>query len=281
MRESVRQIPNYSLYGDSGENNPVGFGHIETIAERSSLHDWEIAPHRHHYSVQVLLVSEGEVEVSLDDMATRQAGPCHVAIPAGSVHGFRFVPGTRGHVLTLGQEFARRVEGKDDPLADLLAQGGHGPLSEEQARRVTLLADELLVLAQAWNGANGLFRALAEALLRSLPITPAGDQSCGDRRLAQFRDLVERHLAEHRPISFYAASIGTTQRTLARLVQHRLDCTPLEAINRRLALEARRLLRYTNASVAQVADELGFTDPSYFSRFYLRMTGSRPAAERG
>jgi AraC family transcriptional activator of pobA len=54
----------------------------------------------------------------------------------------------------------------------------------------------------------------------------------------------------------------------------------MDVVHRRLVSEARRLLRYTNATAAQVAAELGFDDPSYFSRFYLRLTGRRPAQER-
>lgn len=282
MNANAPHIPAYILYGEVGAASTSGFGHIETIAERSSLHDWEIAPHRHRHSVQVLIVSDGAVQVSLDGATAHLAGPCHITVPAGAVHGFRFAPGTRGHVLTLGQEFAGRTAGADDPLGHLLAKGGQGPLLPGSARRVGVLAEELLALGQGWAAPAGPFHALAEALLRSLPAataTPAGE-SQDHRRLALFRHLVETHLAEHRPVSFYARSIGTTERTLARLVQRGLGYTPLEAINRRAALEARRLLRYTNASVAQVADELGFADASYFSRFYLRMTGIRPASER-
>jgi AraC family transcriptional activator of pobA len=54
----------------------------------------------------------------------------------------------------------------------------------------------------------------------------------------------------------------------------------MDVVHRRLTLEAQRLLRYTNATAAQVSAELGFDDPSYFSRFYLRMTGRRPAEDR-
>lgn len=71
-----------------------------------------------------------------------------------------------------------------------------------------------------------------------------------------------------------------TRRTLSRLTAVGLDCSPMEVVHRRLALEARRLLRYTNASAVQVAAELGFDDPSYFSRFYRRMTGVRPGEDR-
>ncbi|MEP6869434.1 MAG: helix-turn-helix domain-containing protein [Novosphingobium sp.] len=280
MTDRPATIPSYVLYGEEAGANPTGFGHIETIAERSLLHDWEIAPHRHRDSVQVLFLSAGEVAVTLDGHVSRHVGPCHVTIPAGAVHGFRFSPQTCGYVLTLGQEFARRSEGPGDPLAKLLTEGGRGPLPPDTARRINVLADELLALARNWPGSGGPFHALAEALLRSLPVSSSGGESGDDRRLALFRHLVEVHLAEHRPVSFYAASIGVTERTLGRLVQRRLGCTPKEAVHRRLVLEARRLLRYTNASVAQVADELGFDDPSYFSRFYLRMTGNRPARER-
>ena len=56
--------------------------------------------------------------------------------------------------------------------------------------------------------------------------------------------------------------------------------TPLQFINRRMLFEARRRLRFTNASCAEVAAELGVEDPSYFSRFCLRMTGHRPTLEK-
>ena len=101
-----------------------------------------------------------------------------------------------------------------------------------------------------------------------------------DRRLARFRQLVEVNMAAHRDLDFYAKGLGTTVRTLTRLTREHLGASPQMLINRRLALEAQRLLRFTNASVTQVAGELGFADPSYFSRFYLRMTGRRPQADK-
>jgi hypothetical protein len=37
-------IPSFTLFGEEDRGNLAGFGHIETIAARSSLHDWEITP---------------------------------------------------------------------------------------------------------------------------------------------------------------------------------------------------------------------------------------------
>jgi AraC family transcriptional activator of pobA len=272
-------IPTFALYGEDHWQSPAGFAHIETIAARSALHDWAIAPHRHDRAVQLLLVHEGPAQVTLDGTLFALDGPAFIVVPTGVVHGFRFATHTAGHVLTLAQEFVSRAHGPADGLGALLTRGGHGSLAEPAARRVMRLADELISLGETGLAGDALFDSLAEALVRALL---AGDHapSTGDRRLAVFRHMVETHLAEHRLLTFYARSIGTTVRTLTRLTRRHLGQSPQGLINQRLALEAQRLLRYTGASVNTVATELGFPDPSYFSRFYLRMTGHRPQHDK-
>jgi AraC family transcriptional regulator, transcriptional activator of pobA len=42
----------------------------------------------------------------------------------------------------------------------------------------------------------------------------------------------------------------------------------LDLLHERMLLDARRLLAYTAAPVVEVARDLGFEDPSYFSRFF-------------
>lgn len=271
-------IPAYTLYGESEGPSDPDFLHIETIVERSSLHGWEIIPHRHHHSIQVLIIAKGAVDVALDGSVCRLDGPCHVTVPVGAVHGFRFAHGTHGWVVTIGQEFNARTVGPNDALGALLTTGGAAPLEHKAARRIALLAGELMHVKWERPETN-LFRALLEALLRSLPQADAVHLSA-DRRLGLFRHLVEAHLTEHRPVGFYAASLGMTVRTLNRLCVQQIGCSPLVAINRRLTSEAQRLLRYTNATVSQISEELGFVDSSYFSRFYLRMTGERPTSAR-
>jgi AraC family transcriptional activator of pobA len=281
MSNPAPAIPSYGLFGEGAGHNAPGFAHIETIAERSSLHDWEITPHRHEHGIQVLIIASGHVDVTVDGASFALDPPGFIALPAASVHGFRFAPATQGHVLTLSQDFLTRARGASDPLRVLLTKGGHGTLPMGAAGRVARLAQDMLTLTQDWQSDDLLFHALAEALVRSLPaVADAQNETLDDRRLALFRHLVEIHLSEHRNLAFYAQSIGCTERTLARLTHARMGHSPLALIHRRLALEAARMLRYTNASVVQVAHALGFNDPSYFSRFYLRMTGRRPQSER-
>ena len=137
-----------------------------------------------------------------------------------------------------------------------------------------MLAEELLALTGHWEPDRLLVDALFESLLRSV-VKPAGER-LSDPRIASFRQLVERHFHEQRPIVFYARALGLTPRSLARLCRRCLGRTPQQVLAGRLAGEATRMLRDGSANAGQVADALGFCDPSYFSRFYKRTTGRTP-----
>jgi AraC family transcriptional activator of pobA len=54
----------------------------------------------------------------------------------------------------------------------------------------------------------------------------------------------------------------------------------LQVVHQRLLLEAKRNLIYTNMTVNQLAERLGFADPAYFSRFFRRLSGASPKAFR-
>lgn len=278
----ISLIPSFLLYGEELGETPANFAHIETIATRSALHDWEIEPHRHLQSVQALLVFRGQLEFRCDAVVSRLGAPCFMTVPIGSVHGFRVSPDTAGYVLSLSAHFATRASGPEDPMLRLLTRGGSGAIPESVMTRAEWLCAELLSVQGDWHAPQPLFLALAEALLRSLYQSDARSDEgpTHDERLARFRHLIELHMREHRRIAWYARQLATTEKTLTRACRQRLGCTPSHLIHARLTLEAQRLLYFTNASVVQVAEDLGFSDPSYFSRFYRRMTGRRPLADK-
>ena len=52
-------LPLFHLYGDPPDDQAFDFIHIETIASRSSIHDWTIRAHRHRNLFQILLIERG------------------------------------------------------------------------------------------------------------------------------------------------------------------------------------------------------------------------------
>ena len=88
MEKTLAHVQNYSLFGESTHLPDVL--HCETIADRSELHDWELAPHRHARLHQVLLVTSGGGWATLDGKTHALPKGALVNVPPEHVHSFRF-----------------------------------------------------------------------------------------------------------------------------------------------------------------------------------------------
>ena len=97
---------------------------------------------------------------------------------------------------------------------------------------------------------------------------------------ARFRDLLERDFVTAHDVGHYARQLGYSSRTLGRATRAVAGETPKQAIDRRIILEARRLLAHSDRPITVVSRELGFGDPSNFSTFFVRWTGVAPTAFR-
>src|SRR5690606_16185864 len=61
------EIPQYALYGEAVQDVDERFLHVESIAERSALHDWTIRPHAHRDLHHLLLVQKGGGVLHVED----------------------------------------------------------------------------------------------------------------------------------------------------------------------------------------------------------------------
>jgi len=95
-----------------------------------------------------------------------------------------------------------------------------------------------------------------------------------------FRHLLEENYKKLHTVKDYAALLNVTTKTLNQYVGECSSYTPLELINNRITLESKRLLRYSNMTVKEIAFRLGFEDPSYFVKFFKRQEKRSPADYR-
>ena len=98
--------------------------------------------------------------------------------------------------------------------------------------------------------------------------------------LGQYLRLVEAHYREHLSVEEFAARLNIPSLQLNQLCRALSGQTALQVIHQRLLLEARRNLIYTRMSIGQLSDSLGFSDPTYFARFFKRLSGQTPTAYR-
>ena len=88
--------------------------------------------------------------------------------------------------------------------------------------------------------------------------------------------LVNTHSKKERNVNFYADKLCLTPRYLNTVIRQASQQTVMDWINQSIILEAKVLLKHSNLLVYQVSDELNFPNPSFFSKFFKRMTGMTP-----
>ena len=93
-----------------------------------------------------------------------------------------------------------------------------------------------------------------------------------------FKLAVETHLTDQHDVHTIAQKLGMTTSTLYGIVKEFSGVSPKEWMTNRLMLEAQRKLQYSNSSVKELAYELGFNDPDYFSRLFKKSTGKSISA---
>src|SRR3974390_565957 len=120
-------LPLFHLYGDPPDDSAFDFIHIETIASRSSVHDWTIRAHRHRNLFQILLIEKGGGEMSFETATVTFAAPAAILVPATTVHGFRFTPRvTDGWVVSFTEDVADALgDQSGEALARLKAVAAH------------------------------------------------------------------------------------------------------------------------------------------------------------
>lgn len=96
--------------------------------------------------------------------------------------------------------------------------------------------------------------------------------------LAKFRAAVETDFARTRSVAHYARAVGVSERVLHTACAA-AGASPKQLIDRRVALEAQRLLAHTAASVKELAADLGFSEPTNFVRFFARHAGGETPAD--
>lgn len=285
-----RKIPAYVLYGEAPQRIAGSMLHIETIEARSAGHRWQIGLHRHPALHQLIFVRRGHGVVLADGGRSQYRPPAIVLVPAGTVHGFEFEPGTHGYVISVSVELLGDLAQREPAVAALFAQPAvmeaHADdlHATDLGRSVRMLAREF-ARPDARDGLtlHGWLEVLLGNLLRviRLPPNPA-DPLVGQRRqlMTRFSELLEQRFRDHQTVSDFARALHVSESRLRSVCLASTGQSPIQLIHARILLEAKRQLHYSDHAVREIGYALGFQDPAYFTRFFSRLTGESPRAFR-
>ena len=92
----------------------------------------------------------------------------------------------------------------------------------------------------------------------------------------RYQALVDKHFHRVHRTADYARKLAITPGHLTSLCTAHLGRSAKRLLQERIALEARRLLLYSDRTAESIAQQLGFADSSYFGRFFRKMSGKSP-----
>lgn len=95
-------------------------------------------------------------------------------------------------------------------------------------------------------------------------------------KIYQYKKLIEAHFSKRKLPSFYADKLNITTNHLNKLCKEETGKTAGDIIRKHILLESQRQLRFTTLSINEIADELGFDNPSYFITFFKKQVGITP-----
>lgn len=120
---------------------------------------------------------------------------------------------------------------------------------------------------------------LKQLIIHSVRIQKENHQLKENIESKLFKDfsiLVEMNFKKLHSVTDYANRLGVSPKSLTKNFQKIGTNTPSEFIKNRIILEAKRQVLYSTNSVKQIAFDLGFNDPAYFSRFFTKSTTKSP-----
>lgn len=284
--EGIRTFPfpvEHSVGGVGMQIGPMGAGrtwHSDAPLDRVHRIDFHV----------VMLFDEGPVRHMIDFAEHEAEAGDLLWIRPGQVHRFSTSSEYRGTVLTMQPGFLPRatVEAAGLYRYDLPPLLRPGPAQLAGLRAALAQLRREYDDSAAGTLPPGLHTAvlrhsLAAFLLRLAHLATSGaeaERRQADTTFTLFRDAVERDFAANHSVSAYADALGYSRRTLVRAVRAATGETPKGFIDKRVVLEAKRLLAHTELPIGRVGAAVGFPDPANFSKFFHLHTGLTPVAFR-
>jgi AraC family transcriptional regulator, transcriptional activator of pobA len=283
MARGLTVIPFREVRHDQAEDGL----YYEPLELRGRLHDWTVPVHCHETLHQFGLVTRGGVIATIDDVQHSLEAPAVWLVAPRMMHGFIYEPDSTGHLVSVPTPLLQAAFAASRTLCSHLAHSmvadvnSAGDDLNEAVDLFEKIAREFdMTRPGRAEALRGYATLLALWFARSDPASTAAGGKREDVLVERYRTLIEQRFREHWPVRRYAAALGVTVDHLSRRCRAATGLSAFDVAHERLILEARRMLAFTRATVAEIAHKLGFDDPNYFSRVFTKSIGQSPVTYR-
>jgi len=227
--------------------------------------------------------SSGPVTIMVDENEFVLESNAIITITSGQIHYIKKAKAAKGFVLEFSYDFFCR----DDKDMELIFHNSlfcHFAMNEVIAmgksslvgRELAQIENELIQKPyQYLISVHSMIQLILVEINRS-KIKQGGEIYKPDALFLKFLETIRANFKNNLPVRQLAALLNTTESKLNELSKLHTGRTAQSVVHGLTASEAKRLFMYEKLSVKEVAYELGFNDPFYFSNFFKKQTKQSP-----
>ncbi len=265
----------------------------QSFSHMASFYGRFMEPHRHEGYYQIHYIDHGYLNINLDaTMNLAPKVPLLILTPPSCPHSFFSTNETSGHVITVREALIdpiiESLSTTNPQLVHLKATCLTFPENGEVKANLDRFMQIIKTNAENKKCQGMMLGHVVQALFsyilshESFKDDFSGSSAvCGD--LSLFKNYVkqiEANYTKQLTVSDYAKLLSVTESRLKEVCRRFSSISPKRMIFERVSLEAKRRLVYSDTPVTKIAAELGFDDPSYFARFFVRCVGQSPSQWR-
>lgn len=281
-----KQLPVYDIEGFKYLGAESNFYANTFKAHLEQHHHFILAPHRHDFYIGMLFTEgSGTHQVEFNNYDIK---PGHVfMIAPGEVHDWSLSPDIDGYIFFHTKAFFdlnfTREKVDNYPFYCCLRNSPLIPILGQSRKKIDELFSEivdeyrhteLFKFQKLSSLTNVLYIALSRIYLPDKILQTQNLHYLG--KLKQLEQLIDKHFTECKYPKDYALLMHVSEKHLNRICKTCLNKTITQLIVDRIVLEAKRRLAFAKSTVSQIAEELGYSNTSYFIQLFKKKTGQTP-----
>ena len=182
-----------------------------------------------------------------------------------------------GYILNFTEDFLLENSNRIKTLlSKLFNVFGNIPYLKYEEKKFEAFFSVLEIFENEYNSDrenSAILRSLLETLLYYMEDLKQDSTESIDsnfQKLTKLKNLIEENYKEIKNSDFYAREMELSTKRLNEIIKKVSGYTITQMIHHRLILEAKREMISKEKSIQTISYELGFENPSYFSRFFKK-----------
>ena len=262
-------------------HNPANFSiqHLTPLLKDKDMFE---SVHRHDF-FYMLVIKSGKGVHQIDFEKFDVSANSVFILKPGQVHELYLEKGTQGYLICFESDFYQPKDVQTKQVFQTVNRVNHFSIPDELFKIPLKHLDDIY---KEYTSKKALFKQSIISHLNLIYVelfrvltdnnSLKNQNTYEGEVLENLFQLIEDHVSYEKQVRFYVESLSLTAFQLNSILKSTLGKTCLQLLNEQLILESKRNLLATTKQIKEIAFQLGYEDPSYFSRFFKKHTGYTP-----